>query len=321
MVALVAADRHQRVRALRQDVGDEILSLRVLLPPNASPELQSSRGPVCVGRRSGQPGGPADEWSSAQTSAGSAGKPRSPSDVLSSDLRYAIYRKGGDPQGAARTIVLHHHYEVLGPSALGTISAVRTARGATARYGGSPCPIEVMRQVIDNMHMSEIIISYGMTETSPTSMCTSRDDTPRARGRSLRTSPRRGAKIVPAHDAMSGFELRHTPDMPNDPALIAEYEQWHRDGWPGIKQSIRDGGITEMDIYRVENRLFMIMETSEGFNFEKKAALDASNPNVKTWEDLMWKYQLAIPGGKPGEKWRLMEQIYSLTGTKQNNDV
>ena len=110
-------------------------------------------------------------------------------------------------------------------------------------------------------------------------------------------------------------------DMPDDPVLIAEYEEWHRVGWPGIKQSIRDGGITEMDIYRVENRLFMIMETEEGFSFERKAALDAADPNVKTWEDLMWKYQLAIPGGKPGEKWRLMTQIYSLTGTKQQNDV
>jgi len=34
---------------------------------------------------------------------------------------------------------------------------------------GSPCPIEVMKQVIDRMHMSEVEICYGMTETSPVS--------------------------------------------------------------------------------------------------------------------------------------------------------
>jgi fatty-acyl-CoA synthase len=34
---------------------------------------------------------------------------------------------------------------------------------------GSPCPIEVMRRVIDRMHMSEVTIGYGMTETSPIS--------------------------------------------------------------------------------------------------------------------------------------------------------
>jgi fatty-acyl-CoA synthase len=42
--------------------------------------------------------------------------------------------------------------------------------------GGSPCPIEVMRQVIDRMHMSEVTIVYGMTETSPVSFQSAVDD-------------------------------------------------------------------------------------------------------------------------------------------------
>jgi fatty-acyl-CoA synthase len=41
---------------------------------------------------------------------------------------------------------------------------------------GSPCPIEVMKQVIDKMHMNEVTICYGMTETSPVSTQTSADD-------------------------------------------------------------------------------------------------------------------------------------------------
>jgi len=102
-------------------------------------------------------------------------------------------------------------------------------------------------------------------------------------------------------------------DLQSDPALIAEYEQWHREVWPEIKASILDSGITQMEIYRLENRLFMIMETGPGFSFEKKAAMDAANPAVQRWEELMWKYQLAIPGGRPGEKWRLMENIFSLS--------
>jgi L-rhamnose mutarotase len=101
-------------------------------------------------------------------------------------------------------------------------------------------------------------------------------------------------------------------DMNKDPELIAEYEQWHRDVWPEIKQSILDGGITDMEIYRLEDRLFMIMETGEGFSFEKKGAMDAANPVVQQWEELMWKYQSPVPGGKPGEKWRLMTKIFSL---------
>ena len=102
-------------------------------------------------------------------------------------------------------------------------------------------------------------------------------------------------------------------DLNKDEKLIAEYERWHAAVWPEIKKSIFDGGITEMEIYRLEDRLFMIMETEEGFSFEKKAAMDADNPAVQRWEELMWKYQVAIPGGKVGEKWRLMNKIFTLT--------
>ncbi len=41
---------------------------------------------------------------------------------------------------------------------------------------GAPCPIEIMKQVASRMHMSEITIAYGMTETSPVSFQSSRDD-------------------------------------------------------------------------------------------------------------------------------------------------
>jgi len=46
----------------------------------------------------------------------------------------------------------------------------------TGAIGGSPCPIEVMKRLITDMHMSEVTIVYGMTETSPVSFQTSPDD-------------------------------------------------------------------------------------------------------------------------------------------------
>jgi L-rhamnose mutarotase len=101
-------------------------------------------------------------------------------------------------------------------------------------------------------------------------------------------------------------------DLQKDAALIAEYEAWHKAVWPEIRRSILESGIRGMEIYRLEDRLFMIMETGPDFSFERKAAMDAANPEVQRWEELMWKYQVAIPGGKPGEKWRLMEKIFSL---------
>jgi fatty-acyl-CoA synthase len=47
----------------------------------------------------------------------------------------------------------------------------------TGIMAGSPCPIETMRQVIDQMHMSEVTICYGLTESSPVMTQTRYDDT------------------------------------------------------------------------------------------------------------------------------------------------
>jgi len=47
----------------------------------------------------------------------------------------------------------------------------------TGIMAGAPCPIEVMKRVFDEMHMSEVTIAYGMTETSPVSFQSSTDDT------------------------------------------------------------------------------------------------------------------------------------------------
>ena len=101
-------------------------------------------------------------------------------------------------------------------------------------------------------------------------------------------------------------------DLKDDPALIAEYEAYHRKVWPEILESIHESGIESMEIYRTGNRLFMIMETHDTFDFAKKAKADAANPRVQEWEKLMWTYQQALPGSQPGEKWRLMGKIFDL---------
>ncbi|HAO45774.1 MAG TPA: L-fucose mutarotase [Chitinophagaceae bacterium] len=101
-------------------------------------------------------------------------------------------------------------------------------------------------------------------------------------------------------------------DLKDDAALIAEYEAHHKNVWPEIIKSIKDSGIEVLDIYRTGNRLFMIIEAADDFSFEKKNAADASDPNVQEWEQLIWKFQQAMPWAKPGEKWILMDQIFQL---------
>lgn len=101
-------------------------------------------------------------------------------------------------------------------------------------------------------------------------------------------------------------------DLKEDTRLIAEYENYHKDVWPEIIKSIKDSGIEFLDIYRTGNRMFMIIEADDNFSFEKKFSMDATNPKVQEWENLMWKFQQALPWAKTGEKWILMDKIFEL---------
>ncbi len=101
-------------------------------------------------------------------------------------------------------------------------------------------------------------------------------------------------------------------DLKNDAKLIAAYEEYHRNVWPEVLDSLRDSGIVSMQIYRVGNRLFMIIEVEESFSFEKKSNMDAANPKVQDWEVIMWEFQQALPFAKPGEKWLPMEKIFEF---------
>lgn len=105
-----------------------------------------------------------------------------------------------------------------------------------------------------------------------------------------------------------------TLDLEDDPVLIAEYKEYHEQIWPEIEASIRDSGIEQMKIYLLGNRLMMHMIAGDSFSFERKKAMDRANPKVKQWEELMWKYQRALPQAKPGEKWMLMGKIFDLKG-------
>ena len=103
-------------------------------------------------------------------------------------------------------------------------------------------------------------------------------------------------------------------DLKDDHKLIEEYKKHHAPSntWPEITQSIRDAGVTNMEIYLVGNRMFMIMEVDETFDFARKANMDAENPKVQEWENLMWKFQQELPWAQKGEKWMLMERIFEL---------
>ncbi|PYI67475.1 AMP-binding protein [Arthrobacter livingstonensis] len=67
----------------------------------------------------------------------------------------------------------------------------------TGIMAGSPCPVEVMKRTMTEMHMSEVSIAYGMTETSPVSMQTQTDDDVAHRTETVgRVHPHLEVKIV-----------------------------------------------------------------------------------------------------------------------------
>ena len=103
-------------------------------------------------------------------------------------------------------------------------------------------------------------------------------------------------------------------DLKDDPKMIAEYEEHHKRIAPEILKSISDSGVERMELFRAGNRLFMIMQVADGFSFEEKDKMDKANPRVQQWENLMWKYQQALPFAKPGEKWVLMKKIFDTKG-------
>ena len=84
-----------------------------------------------------------------------------------------------------------------------------------------------------------------------------------------------------------------TLDLKDDEKLIQEYMYWHspENFWPEIGQGIREVGILDMQIYRLGNRLFMILETPD---------------------DFVARYQQVAPGASSAEKWQLMDRIFKL---------
>jgi fatty-acyl-CoA synthase len=79
-----------------------------------------------------------------------------------------------DPEATLRAIEAHRCTSIYGVPTMfiamlshPAIGGIRLDSLRTGIMAGAPCPIEVMRQVIDRMHVREVTICYGMTETSP----------------------------------------------------------------------------------------------------------------------------------------------------------
>jgi len=103
-----------------------------------------------------------------------------------------------------------------------------------------------------------------------------------------------------------------TLDLKDDRTAIAEYKRYHVKIWPEVKQSLLEAGVTAMEIYLLGTRMFMIMDVSDEFSLEAKAAADAANTRVQEWEKIMHGFQKQLPGSGADQWWTVMECVFSL---------
>lgn len=106
-----------------------------------------------------------------------------------------------------------------------------------------------------------------------------------------------------------------TLDLKDEAAAISEYKRYHIKIWPEVKQSLLDAGVLSMEIYLLGTRMFMIMDVSETFSMEAKAAMDKANPKVQEWEALMSGFQQRLPQTDPSQEWNWMpmDRVFNLT--------
>ena len=103
-----------------------------------------------------------------------------------------------------------------------------------------------------------------------------------------------------------------TVDLKDDPEALAAYREYHQRVWPEVIGSLRRAGIVAMDIYLLDRRVVMVLETDGRDPARCFATHQAAGPRVAEWEALMKSLQQPPPGGQPGEWWVQMEPVFSL---------
>ena len=120
---------------------------------------------------------------------------------------------------------------------------------------------------------------------------------------------------------MSTKRYCQTLDLKDDPELINEYVKRHQEdnAWSEILEGIRSVGILEMEIYLLDHRLFMIVETPLDFDWDDAFTRLASLPRQQEWEEYMSVFQNVPSHATSAEKWKQMKRIFRLYETQMNN--
>ena len=101
-----------------------------------------------------------------------------------------------------------------------------------------------------------------------------------------------------------------TLTLVDNPEMIEKYIEAHAHVWPEIVQGQREVGIVDMQIYRKDRSVFMIMDTKDDFDFKRDMARLATLPRQAEWEAYVSQFQGCSADARSDEKWQLMERIF-----------
>ena len=101
-----------------------------------------------------------------------------------------------------------------------------------------------------------------------------------------------------------------TLELRDDSELIAKYVEAHAHVWPEIIEGQHEVGILEMQIYRKGNRLFMICDTVDDFDWDRDMKRLSTLPRQAEWEAYVAQFQGCAATARSDEKWQLMEKIF-----------
>ncbi|MDR1738006.1 MAG: L-rhamnose mutarotase [Candidatus Symbiothrix sp.] len=116
--------------------------------------------------------------------------------------------------------------------------------------------------------------------------------------------------VEPAKPAVK----RYCQYLQLNPDTLADYEYWHSPQhiWKEIPEGIRRAGILQMEIYTIENKAFMIVETPLDFDWDTAFGRLATYERQAEWEAFVARFQTGGAGKRSEEKWQLMKQIFTL---------
>ena len=99
-------------------------------------------------------------------------------------------------------------------------------------------------------------------------------------------------------------------ELVDDDELIRKYVEVHAHVWPEIMAGQKEVGILDMQIYRYGNKVFMICDTVDDFDWERDMSRLATLPRQAEWEAYVSQFQGASPDAPSSEKWHLMQRIF-----------